>query len=89
MNITMMRAFFKWCTLINGGLLILSALLLRFAGGWVFGMHSYWIPISVDAFTLAIYLLLGFFKIMVVVFNLVPYLALVIIERNPASKAAA
>jgi len=89
MNITIMRAFFKWCTLINGSLLILSALLIRFAGGWVFGLHNYWIPISEEAFTMAIYLLLGIFKILVVVFNLVPFIALVIIGRNQAFKAAA
>ena len=85
MRIYIIRAFFKWCTIINGGLLIFWSLLLRYAGDWVFGMHSGWIPITRDAFHGEIYLLLGFFKIIVIVFNLVPYLALVIVGRGQAS----
>lgn len=65
--------------------MILSSLFIRFAGDWVFGMHSNWIPITADAFNVAIYVLLGFFKIIVLVFNFVPYIALVIIGRNQAS----
>lgn len=86
MNISVLRAFFKWCTIINGGLLILWSLLIRFAGDWVYGVHSSWIPITEDAYHVAIYMLLGLFKIIVIVFNLVPYIALVIIERNQASR---
>jgi len=76
------RAFFKWCTVINGGLLILSSLLIRLAGDWLFGMHNEWIPLTEDSFHVAIYILLGFFKIIVVVFNVVPYVALVIIGKQ-------
>ena len=82
MDYNVIRAFFKWCTIINGGLLILASLLIRFAGDWVFGMHSTWIPITEDAFHSAIYMLLGFFKIIVIVFNLVPYVAIVIIRKQ-------
>jgi len=85
MNINVIRAFFKWCTIINLGLLILASLFIRFAGDWVFGMHGGWIPLPRDTFNGEIYLLLGFFKILVIVFNLVPYLALVIVARDRAS----
>ena len=85
MSINVIRAFFKWCTIINGGLLIFWSLLLRYAGDWVFGMQSGWIPITRDAFHSEIYLLLGFFKIIVIVFNLVPYIALAIVGRGQAS----
>ena len=76
------RAFFGWCTIINGGLLILASLLIRFSEDWFFGMHNKWIPITEDSFHLAIYILLGFFKIIVVVFNLVPYIVLVVIGKR-------
>jgi hypothetical protein len=82
MDYNVIRAFFKWCTIINGGLLILASLLIRFAGDWFFGMHNKWIPITEDSFHVAIYILLGFFKIIVVVFNLVPYVVLVIIGNR-------
>jgi len=89
MDIHLMRAFFKWCTILNGGLLIVFSLIVRFAGAWVFGMHSQWIPISEDSFPDAIYLLLGLFKIFVIACNLVPYVALVIIGRKQAAKKSA
>ena len=82
MNTNILRQFFKWCTIIDGALLIVSALCIRFGGNWIFEYHSEWIPITRDAFNIALYLLLGFFKIIVIVFNLVPYIALVIIERS-------
>jgi hypothetical protein len=82
MDCNVIRAFFKWCSIINGGLLILASLLMRFAGDWFFGIHNKWIPITEDSFHLTIYILLGFFKIIVVVFNLVPYVALVIIGNR-------
>jgi len=82
MNLQNLRAFFKWCTILNGAVLILWSLLIRCAAPWVFDMHHYWIPISAEFFPSAIYLLLGLFKILVIAFNLVPYIALVIIGRK-------
>jgi hypothetical protein len=79
MDIDIIRAFFMWCTIINGGLLILSSLILTFAGDWAFRMNSKWFPITREAFNITIYCFLGFFKVIVIIFNLVPYIALVII----------
>ena len=82
MYYNVIRAFFGWCSIINGGLLTLASILIRFSGDWFFGMHNKWIPITEDSFHLAIYILLGFFKIIVVVFNLVPYIVLMIIGNR-------
>jgi hypothetical protein len=79
MDVQTLRAFFLWCTLLNGALLAFSALLLTFAGGWVYRLHSRWYPMPRETFNAAIYGMLGLFKILVFVFNLVPYLALRII----------
>jgi hypothetical protein len=81
MNYNVIRTFFRWCTIINGGLLILASLLVWFGGDWFFELHNKWIPIREDSFHVAVYILLGFFKIIVIVFNLVPYIALVIIGK--------
>ena len=85
MGINVIRSFFKWCTIMNGALLVLASLDLAFAGDRVFALQSQWFPIDKDDFNLAVYELLGFFKIVVIVFNLVPYLALVIIGRQETS----
>lgn len=82
MNLSVFRRFFLCCTICNGGLLILLAILIRAAGHWIFGVHSQWIALTQEQFNLAIYLFLGIFKLLVIVFNLVPYLALVIMSRR-------
>ena len=79
MDIATVRAFFMWCTILNGGLFILSFLICVFAGDWVYRMHSKWYPISRDAFNVALYSFVGLFKIFILIFNLVPYIALVIV----------
>ena len=79
MEIAVIRTFLMWCTIINGGLLILSFLICAYAGNWVHQVHSRWFPISKEAFNVAIYAGIGFMKMVIIVFNLVPYLALVII----------
>ena len=79
MDIIIVKTLLMWCTIINVLLLVLSFLVCAFAGDWVYGMHSKWFPISREAFNVAIYSFLGLFKILVLVFNLVPYLACVII----------
>ncbi len=78
MDIATVRTFFMWCTILNGGLLTLSGLICTFAGDWVYPIHSKWFPISRDAFNIAIYSFIGLFKILFLMFNLIPYIALVI-----------
>jgi len=79
MGIDTVREFFMWCTILNGVLLVLSFLILASAGDWVYRMQSKWFPISREAFYVAIYSFLGAFKIFFLMFNLVPYVALLII----------
>ena len=80
MDIITVRAFFMWCSIINGALLVLSFLICSLAGDWIYGMHSKWFPISREAFNVAIYSFIGLYKIFFCVFNLVPYIACAIVE---------
>jgi len=77
----MLTLWFKWCTILNAGLLILSAMILVFAGGWVYRVHSKWFPMPRETFNVAIYSFIGIFKILFIFFNLVPWMALVILGR--------
>ena len=79
MDIDTLRAFFMWCTIINGALLMLSFLICACAGDWVHRMHSRWFSISREAFNVAIYSFLGLYKMFILVFNLVPFVALAIV----------
>jgi hypothetical protein len=79
MDIGTLRAFFGWCAVLNGGFLFFSFLICSFAGGWVYRMHHKWFPVSREAFDLTMYCFIGGMKVFVLVFNLVPYVALAII----------
>jgi len=79
MDIQTLTTFFMWCTILNGGLLIFSFLICALAGDWVYRMHSKWYPIPRDAFNIVIYSFIGVFKIFILMFNLIPYVALVIV----------
>jgi len=79
MDIDTVRAFFMWCTVMNAALLVLSFLICALAGDWVYRMHSRWFSISRETFNVAIYSFIGVYKIFIVMFNLVPYVALLIL----------
>ena len=79
MDIQTIRAFFMWCTIMNGALLVLSFLICASAGDWIYRKHSKWFPISRESFNVAIYSFIGIFKILFFVFNVIPYVALVIV----------
>jgi hypothetical protein len=82
MDIEMLTKFFMWCTILNSGLLLLSFLVVAFGFGsdFVYRMHSKWFPMPRDTFNAVLYLLIGVYKIFVIVFNLVPWVVLAIIK---------
>ena len=82
MDIQKLTAFFKWCTIINIVLFIFSVLFLIAAPDFVHGVHGQLFNLSREAFDVIIYSFLGLYKIFILVFNLVPYIALLIIEKN-------
>ncbi len=79
MEIQSLTAFFMWCTIMNGGLLILWIACCVFAPDLVYRTQSKWFPISRETFNVVIYSFLGLFKILLLVFNVVPYVALLIV----------
>ena len=78
MDIKTLTTFFMWCTIINGGMLVLTSVLCTFAAGWVYRVHSKWFPMSRETFNVVIYAFIGLFKISFIVLNLVPFLVLLI-----------
>ena len=79
MEIEPVRAFFMWCTIINVALLAVSFVMCASLGGWIYRMHSRWFPISKESFYVIIYSVLASFKTLVILFNFVPYIALLIV----------
>jgi hypothetical protein len=79
MDIQTLTTFFMWCTIMNGSLLVLWTLMLIVAPDLVYRTQSKWFSIPRETFNVVIYSFLGLFKIVFLAFNVVPYVALLII----------
>lgn len=79
MDTQTLTKFFMWCTILNLGLLVISFLMLAFAGDFVYRMHSKWFSMPKERFNVVIYSFIGFFKVIIIVFNVVPWVALSIV----------
>ena len=79
MDIQTVTAFFMWCTIINGSLLALSGVMCILAPDFVYRTQRIWFPIPRETYNVVIYSFLGLFKMVFLVFNLIPYVALLII----------
>lgn len=79
MDLQVLTAFFMWCSIVNGGFLILWVAFCVAAPNLVYRTQSKWFPIPRETFNVVIYSFLGAFKILFLVFNLVPYVALLIV----------
>ncbi len=80
MDIQTLTAFFMWCTVINGSLLVFWAAMCLWAPELVYRTQSRWFPIPRETFQVVIYSFLGLFKILFLVFTAVPYAALLIVR---------
>lgn len=79
MTIQMITRFFMWCSILNVALLLISFVIVAFAGVFVYRLHSTWFPLSRETFYVICYSLIGFYKIMIFIFSVIPWIALLII----------
>jgi hypothetical protein len=79
MAIQTLTEFFMWCTIMNLTLMVFWSAIFLLAPDWVYRTQVKFVPVSREVFNVTLYGFLGLFKIFVLVFNLVPYLALSII----------
>lgn len=82
MTIFQIREMLGWCSLINFVLLWISFILLVLMRGWVYKVHSRFFPITESQFNIAAYSFMGGYKLLVWVFNIVPWIALCIMTQN-------
>ena len=79
MTIEIIRSTLAWCTVINWVLLLWWLLFFTIAHDWTYRFHSKWFNLSVEKFDAIHYGGMAFFKLFILLFNLVPYLALRIV----------
>ena len=79
MTLEIIRSALAWCAVINLSLLLLWFLFFTMAHDWTHRFHSKWFKLSVDNFDTIHYGGMVLFKTGLLLFNLVPYLALRIV----------
>ena len=80
MDIQALTTFFMWCTVIDGGILVVWTLLFTFVPDTIYRLQNRLFPIHRETYNAVIYSFLGLFKVLFLVFNLVPYLALLLMR---------
>lgn len=68
------------CALINIGVLFFWFLMLAFLKDFVYKVHTRWFEISKESFNTIHYAGLMFFKLIVFIFNIIPWIALTIMK---------
>jgi len=79
MTLETIRSVLAWCTLMNLVLLVLWFVYFRMAHDSLYRIHSKWFDIPADKFDVIHYGAMAGFKLGIILFNLVPYLALRIV----------
>ena len=80
MSIEVTRNFLLWSTVINYGILLVWFLVFVFAHDWILRIHGRWFRLSSDQFDAIHYAGMSIFKIGIILFNLVPFIVLCIID---------
>ena len=80
MNLDIMIDFFKWCSIFNGSIIIISLIIFAFSSNFSYNNNEWLFGGSKEEFKKTIYTVLLCYKMLVIVFNIVPYVALIIIN---------
>lgn len=73
--------FFMWNTIINAAFLFGSSLLVMSLSPWHYEFSNQLFPLSKENYNLIIIGFLGLYKLFIFLFNLVPFLALLIMNK--------
>ncbi|MHC4288828.1 MAG: DUF6868 family protein [Planctomycetota bacterium] len=82
MTVYEVREMLGWCTVINIALMIFSFVLICALRSFVYKMHTKWFPMSEQVFNAIVYSYLGLYKICIIVFNIIPWIALSIMGQS-------
>jgi hypothetical protein len=81
MNVQLVSDFVLWCAVLNYAVLLSWFVAFVFAHGWLLRLHARWFQLSEDRFNSIHYAGMAVYKVGILLFNLVPFLALRIVTR--------
>ncbi len=79
MNLEVIINFFKWCSIINVLILTISSIIFAFSSDFSYKNNRWLFGGSKEEFKKAIYTVLLYYSMIVIIFNIVPYFVLLII----------
>jgi hypothetical protein len=79
MTAEVMRNILGWSALINYGVLLVWFLFFVLAHDWMYRLHTRYFALTAEKFDSVHYASMATFKLLVIVLNLVPYLAMRIV----------
>ena len=79
MTAEQIREFLGWCSVINIAILLYWWIVFTFARDFVYSLHGRWFKLTGETFDTIHYAGMTFFKLIVIVFNIIPYIAFRII----------
>lgn len=80
MTIDQLQSFLIWCAGINYAILIVWFSVFVFAHDWIYRMHSRWFKLSAEMFDALNYAGVAIYKIGIMLFVVVPLIALLIVR---------
>lgn len=75
-TIEVIREFLGWCSALNISILVLSTIMLTFMRDWIVSFHARMSGVDTADLPKIYFEYLGNYKVLILVFNLVPYLTL-------------
>lgn len=81
MDLAQIQTFLGWCIVINYALLLVWFAALLWTGSWVIGIHARIFGIEPATVRSEHFHLMGQFKLMIMIFNIAPWLALLLMDR--------
>lgn len=79
MSLELIRSVLGWCTLINFGVLTIWSLVFITGHGWMYRFHGRLFAMDEERFNAIHYAGMAGYKLLVFVFNFVPWIALHIV----------
>ena len=80
MSMSEIRDVLMWSTIINYCVLLWWFFFISIAHDWTYRMHSRFFKLTEQQFDVTHYAGIGLFKLLVFVFNVVPWVAILIVE---------
>lgn len=85
METSTLRKFFGWCSVINTTLLLVSGICFIFMNEWIFSVYKNLLHLSPEQFNSNWFISLAIYKILIIIFNIIPYFTIRLLEKKDKS----